>query len=858
LTWPSGWVQIGRVDSLAVESLARWLGSLGVGELARVLDHRPEVCTAPVPRSLRELAERLQWPLGADAALQSLPLPATQLVEILLDTAPPTAEAVAERVGCSPDELAEALLPLAERALVWPDGEQWRVCSALQDAIAWPLGLGDPVAELTAGWRMDELRLLAESLGLDPTGQRSAVRAALAGWYADADRIRAVAATADKAARALLDELTWNGPEATVPGFALSAERIPGAVGWAIRHGLLMVNSYQGAHLPREVALALRGPDWRPSLDLTPPSVPLRPVDPAAVAREAAVAAAAALDGLAAILADCGGTPLALLKSGGVGVREVKRLARAAAVPAPDAPLWLELAVAAGLLVVTDEGAMPSAGYDDWYAAEPAARLVTVLRAWWSLGAQPTWEKRTPAPGVLVRDGSAALLVRARRALLTLACEGPDNAAVVDLDALRTALTWRLPVVMFGLQPLEEQVAALWREVGRLGLVAHDAATALGRALVADDVDALLTAARELLPPTTTTAIFQADLTAVVAGTPAAPLADLLDAAADREARGAASTWRFTADSVRRALDTGLDGEKLATDLADVAAGALPQALRYLIADAARRHGQVRVREVASVLHADDPALLAEIAASRALAPLGLALLAPTVLASAAPLAQTLAALRAAGYAPVGEDATGARVLDRLPQHRAEPPERKRAPVERLDPRDLAGRLLFGSGSSRSTQPDRRAARTTDADRSADRSASAGSATRLPAARRSMDDELDGADDAGTASAEAGGVGAVVVPLRRKDSPARDVEESAGREIARYTRQLPPAQRELLVRALEDDGQVRIGYVDSSGRYTRRVIDQLELDGDSIIAWCHLRDDERRFLLDRIDSVTPV
>src|SRR5207302_168252 len=82
-------------------------------------------------------------------------------------------------------------------------------------------------------------------------------------------------------------------------------------------------------------------------------------------------------------------------------------------------------------------------------------------------------------------------------------------------------------------------------------------------------------------------------------------------------------------------------------DRLDAAAGgaSLPQPLAYLVTDVARRHGAVRVRAVGSVVRCADEALAAELAGMKSL---GLAALAPTVLASGRPPAETLAALRAA------------------------------------------------------------------------------------------------------------------------------------------------------------------------------------------------------------------
>ena len=51
--------------------------------------------------------------------------------------------------------------------------------------------------------------------------------------------------------------------------------------------------------------------------------------------------------------------------------------------------------------------------------------------------------------------------------------------------------------------------------------------------------------------------MLQSDLTAVVSGQPSAAAARLLAAAAVPEARGVATTWRFSPASVRSALDAG-------------------------------------------------------------------------------------------------------------------------------------------------------------------------------------------------------------------------------------------------------------------------------------------------------------
>jgi predicted DNA-binding transcriptional regulator YafY len=64
-------------------------------------------------------------------------------------------------------------------------------------------------------------------------------------------------------------------------------------------------------------------------------------------------------------------------------------------------------------------------------------------------------------------------------------------------------------------------------------------------------------------------------------------------------------------------------------------------------------------------------------------------------------------------------------------------------------------------------------------------------------------------------------------------------------------------EQRLLAHAIDTGGAVRIAYVDGDGRSTVRVIEEIELAGAVIEAWCRLREDERMFMLNRIEAVAP-
>ncbi|MBT2456921.1 helicase-associated domain-containing protein [Streptomyces sp. ISL-86] len=370
---------------------------------------------------------------------------------------------------------------------------------------------------------------------------------------------------------------------------------------------------------------------------------------------------------------------------------------------------------------------LPSDRFDRWASAPPAGKLLPLLAAWAVLPTVLThWPDadETPVALVIPEDDYAVPLRRGvLRALAGLPQDhGLTGTAEAHAELLeRTA--WYQPVLrallasdgigqLLGDDDLMGRLRATMSEAELLGLVTHGALTSAGRAVndlleagaahhypavpgasvdptalgadglgedltvrpvLAQAVAGLRTVLYRMLPAPSTTARFQADLTATVTGAPAPDLAELLSAVGDIESEGHAVVWRITAPSLRRALDAGWSADEILDRLTAVSerSDPLPQPLAYTIKDTARTHGQLRVVRSACCVRSDDTALIAEVAQARGLAKLRLRRIAPTVLISTAPPEETLAALRAAGYAPTQEAETGTTVLERAPAERA-------------------------------------------------------------------------------------------------------------------------------------------------------------------------------------------
>ncbi|WP_441245618.1 helicase-associated domain-containing protein [Kitasatospora sp. McL0602] len=691
------------------------------------------VAELQVLTAVAQLAERLHGPLplaaarsgpagfaGARAAYRQgelavrAPEPAGRAVPraVLLAELGAAAGLVLERL-----ELRALLLP--------PHGELLTVPAVLHQQAAEMQGLGHPVALLlSAAYKSAEVRLVAGTLGLPKLGTREETQEAVVERLTDADAVRRMVADAPPEAVELLAALVPGPPllrtHCFVPDtgayyvgahskfhFRQGGSGDPGT-DWLAARGLLVPIGLDLVELPQEVGAALRDPDGTLPFTPEPPPVGVRPLT-ARAAGEAQAAATIAATRVELLLRATAAAPPSVRKAGGLAVRDTRALAKAVGASEPQTRLWVDLAANAGLLAPlqgpTRTELVPTTRYDRWLAATPADRLVPLLAAWavtpevfshWPDPEQP------PVALVTPQDAEAVPLRLAVLAVLAglPAGQGIGPAAALteeQVEELADAVEWHEPT----LQALDHDMGyltATLAEAELLGVVAEGALTPAGRAVLAllragaaryfpavpgagprltghpelaEAVAGLRAALAELVPAPLTTARFQADLTVVVPGTPAPELATLIGSLADRESDGHAVVWRIGPASVRRALDAGADAAELLERLAEIAQGGLPQTLEYLVRDTARTHGQVRVVRSSCCLRSDDEALVLELSKARALTKLGLRRIAPTVLISTASPADTLAALRRAGYAPVLEAETGTTVVERAPEQRA-------------------------------------------------------------------------------------------------------------------------------------------------------------------------------------------
>lgn len=682
----------------AAEHLASWDDA----DLQTLVSARPELAYAP-PRSFAALAERLAEPAGAQAAYRRLDRAAQQVVEAL--SALGGAAGLAELAGVvAPGVSVEALqLPLGtlERAGLALVGEGSAVLNPALSGMHRRAGLGPPLVPALQREQSIALTELCRRLGAKPVGRgggKAASIRAIVEFFATPGRARALLKQAPAGTAALVEQAA-RGQQVSVPGGAWSLDdRRP--AGWLARRGYLVAVEWYLLTMPAEVALALRGGHVFESFSAFPPPLPATSGDPEALEAAGAERAVALAHRAGLALEELCARPAKLLKDGGMAVREVRRVAKVVGASEREAARLLDLLVAAGLLWVDHRAgtALPTAGWDGWRRLAGPSQWARLLAGWMEAPFHPSLageisSKDKVIPPVLNRAGHPEALDQRRAVLAALASLPPGSGTAPD--ALVERVTWVAPL-LWDDGPAPPCVLAAWpiEEMELLGLAVGGALTSAGRRVAAGDAEGAEAALARLLPAPVREVVVQADLTAVAAGALAPDVAGELEVMADVESRGAATVYRFTEQSLRRAFDEGRSAADIAAFLERHAARGVPQGLSYLVADLGRRHGQLRVGRAATYVRCDDVALLAEVSQGRATARLKLRRLAPTVAVTDAEPADVLAALRSAGYLPMEEDSGGGVVLSRPPEARAA--ARPAFPAARPSP--LPGRPASSNG----------------------------------------------------------------------------------------------------------------------------------------------------------------
>ncbi|ASY12499.1 helicase [Candidatus Planktophila dulcis] len=596
---------------MEIRSYADYLRALDDAALISMFNHRPDLVT-PVPPDMASLAVRASSAPSLARAVDALNKWQLQVLEVCAILPEPFSE---KDVTALTEKSALFVIPgLIERGLLYTDKDGLRTPTTLKEV------LGNEIAGLGPA-SMSKLKL---------------------------KKLDEVPAPSKK----VLDAMVWGPPR----GAIADIKKPSVGVQWLLEEGFLIPFNQQTVVLPREVAIYLRGNTVHRELETSQPSVTgskrdMRNVQLAAIANITTF-----LRWTEEVLNFWAQEPVTALRSGGLGVRDLKELSLHLGVDESCTAFVAEVAYLSGLLTIDpDDKILPTHQFDIWLTQNASVKWQLLASAWLSTsrvsGLVGKEGSKNVAPLGPELDRSSATTTR--RLTLTLLQENSQIA--VDIDSLFAAATWLAPAKRAGgLQ--KDYILWAMREAEWLGITGQGVLSSYGADFLTGGDS---TSVDTDLPKAVDHILIQSDNTAIAPGPLEHEVAQELALIADVESRGGATVFRFSEGSIRRGLDHGRTGEEIAKFLAKTSKTPMPQPLEYLIADVAKKHGKLRVGNTASFIRCEDSALITQILGDKRLDVLGLRKIAPEVLICGHDATEAMNILRSCGYLPAAEDSRG-------------------------------------------------------------------------------------------------------------------------------------------------------------------------------------------------------
>jgi hypothetical protein len=575
--------------------------------LASIFKLRPDL-VSPVPNDFSALAARATSTPSLVRALDSINMWHYQIIEAACALPEPFKKS--EIVAVTSEETAFALDHLWQMGLLYKEGNNYRTPTNLKMLIGdEPAGLG-PIAV-----KKFDFSILKEI---------------------------------PKASEEVLAKLTWGPPRGQIGNI-----KKPGnAIGWLLDNGVLVALDSNTVALPRDVAIKLRGGKIHKEMVSKAPNligkeVVQKQINLAAIANISTI-----LRWCEELLHNLSDEPPTALRTGGLGVRDLKKIAEHLGIDETCAGFVAELCYLGGLLVIdSDDQILPTSAFDIWLTKSAEERWYSLVVLWLDTsrvsGLIGKISDKNVAPLGPELDRAGASLIR--RSTLKVLNDNPQLTP--DVKSLQEIVKWINPQ-----RANNDYVEWTLREAEWLGITGQGALSTFGSNLLNEKEVLEIESA---LPKPVDHILIQADNSAVAPGPLTPELASEMGTIADIESRGGATVYRFSDSSIRRGLDHGKTGDQIKTFLSKISKTPMPQPLEYLITDIAKRHGRLRVGSAHTYIRCEDEGLVQQILHDKKCEHLRLRKIAPQVLVTDFELAEVIGELREFGYLPAAENSGG-------------------------------------------------------------------------------------------------------------------------------------------------------------------------------------------------------
>ena len=716
---------------MSVNTFADELRARSDESIAHLFAVRPDLLS-PVPTDLSALSARANSTPSLMRALESLNKFQLEVLTSASTLTQPFSKS--ELLSVSVPEAGEELLRLWAAALVYKDGTKFRL----------PGNLGQLIGD--------------EPAGLGPKSLKKIDFKSLKDLPSDS--------------AAVLERLTWGPPRGQVGNI-----KAPGKpIGWLLEHDYLAVMDSKTVVLPREVGMHLRGgkvfKEYSPQANsFIGTARKQKDVDRAAIANISNF-----LRWCEELAHNWSDEPPIALRSGGLGIRDLKRSADHLGIDENCVAFVAEVLYLGSLIVIDpDDQILPTNSFDIWMSRSLEERWSSLVNLWLETSrvsglAGKIGEKNiAPLGPELDRAGIASM----RKVTLNILAENLEfDPAIKNLQEI---IAWQMPQ-RFNAEYIEWTL----REAEWLGLTGQGALSEFGIAFLSGSDDL---GVERALPKPVDHILIQADNSAIAPGPLTVELANMIGTIADIESRGGASVYRFSESSIRRGLDHGQTGEQIKDFLKRTSKTPVPQPLEYLINDVAKRHGRLRVGMAQTYIRCEDEGLLTQILHDKKLESLRFRKLAPQVLVCDFETGDVIATLREANYLPAAENASG--ILISAPA------------IRRAKSRPKPPRVISET--------------------------SAPSEIVIKAAVRTL----------------------------------RTGEKASSHKPREVPRTTANETLDLLHQYIEEQASLTIGYADTNGGVSNRLIDPISISLGTLIARDHATGEMQSFRIPRITGVSP-
>ncbi len=716
---------------MSVNSFADELRARSDEAIAQLFAVRPDLLS-PVPTDLSALSARANSTPSLMRALESLNKFQLEVLTSASTLNQPFSKS--ELLSVSVPEAGDELLRLWAAALIYKDGTKFRL----------PGNLGQLIGD--------------EPAGLGPRSLKKIDFKALKDLPNDS--------------AAVLERLTWGPPRGQVGNI-----KAPGkSIGWLLENDYLAVMDSKTVVLPREVAMHLRGgkvfKEYAPKASkFIGTSRKQKDVDRAAIANISNF-----LRWCEELAHHWSDEPPIALRSGGLGIRDLKRSADHLGIAENCVAFVAEVLYLSGLIVIDpDDQILPTNSFDIWMSRSLEERWSSLVSLWLEtsrvsgLSGKIGEKNIAPLGPELDRAGISSM----RKVTLNILAENLESDPVIK--NLQEIIAWQMPQ-RFNAEYIEWTL----REAEWLGLTGQGALSEFGIAFLkgSDELGV-----ERALPKPVDHILIQADNSAIAPGPLTVELANMIGTIADIESRGGASVYRFSESSIRRGLDHGQTGEQIKDFLKKTSKTPVPQPLEYLINDVAKRHGRLRVGMAQTYIRCEDEGLLTQILHDKKLESLRFRKLAPQVLICDFEAGDVIATLREANYLPAAENASG--ILISAPA------------IRRAKSRPKPPRVISET--------------------------SAPSEIVIKAAVRTL----------------------------------RTGEKASSHKPREVPRTTANETLDLLHQFIEEQASLTIGYADTNGGVSNRLIDPISISLGTLIARDHATGEMQSFRIPRITGVSP-